>query len=347
MNFSAKFLIALCLLASASAAEAAPGVFSEQIYFLEQSGRQALVYTTSRTDYTNYNMWFPNKEGFDKEDYIRNFLYIYPNNYSWDTQSKNGFTLLKFPGRSFAGLERIELEPSLQITQDGVSHFNNWPKKVITPDGHYGLWNSPDNFKKVAYTWVFPANIEPVEFRANRDGEWVHKLNTITYYGTDVNDLVFDITYRPSSNSTYEALKKQLSGEDVDIAQGPQGIKISVAATILYPSGVATLSDKGKSLLNKVVETLKDRNDINIIVEGHTDNVPISTRLVSRFPTNWELASIRSINVVHFLAEKGIKEAQLESRSFSSQRPVSSNDTAEGREKNRRMELLIQEIHKK
>jgi flagellar motor protein MotB len=347
MNYLTKILIAFCLLAPASLAEAASGAISEQIYFLEANGRHALVYTTSRTDYSNYNMWFPNKEGFDREDYIRNFLYTYPKEYTWDTQSKKGFTLLKFPGRSFAGLERIELEPSLQVTKDGVFHFSNWPKKVKTPGGHYGLWNSPDNFKKIAYTWVFPATIEPVEYRANRVGEWVRKLNTITYYGSDVNDLVFDITYQPSSNTTYEALKEKLSDEDVKIAQGPQGIKISVAATVLYPSGVATLSDRGKSLLNKVVETLKDRNDINIIVEGHTDNVPISAQLVSRFPTNWELASVRSINVVHFLAEKGIKEAQLESRSFSSHRPINSNDTAEGREQNRRIELLIEENNKK
>lgn len=346
LNCLAKLLIALFLLAPASLAQAASGAISEQIYFLEASGRHALVYTTSRTDYINYNMWFPNKAGFEKEDYIRNFLYIYPNDYTWDTQSKEGFTLLKFPGRSFAGLERIELDPSLQVTKDGVFQFSNWRKKMATPGGHFGLWNSPDNFQKIAYTWVFPANFEPVAYKANRAGEWVRKLNTITYYGADVNDLVFDITYQPSSNTTYQALKDKLSGEDVQIDQGPQGIKISVAATVLYPSGVATLSERGKSLLSKVVETLKGRNDINIIVEGHTDNVPISPPLVSRFPTNWELASIRSINVVHYLAEKGIKENQLESRSFAFYRPVSSHATAEGRERNRRIELLVEERKK-
>lgn len=343
MNCLAKLLIALFLLAPASVAEAASGAISEQIYFLEASGRHALVYTTSRTDYVNYNIWFPNREGYDREDYIRNFLYIYPNEYTWDTQSKDGFTLLKFPGRSFAGLERIELEPNLQVTKDGVFHYSNWRNKVVTPAGHYGLWNNPDNFQKIAYTWVFPANMEPVAYKANHVGEWVQKLNTITYYGSDVNDLVFEITYQPSSNTTYEALKDKLLGEDVQIAQGPEGIKISVAATVLYPSGVATLSERGKAILDKVVETLKGRNDINIIVEGHTDNVPISDQLVSRFPTNWELASIRSINVVHHLAAKGIKEAQLESRSFAFYRPVSSHATAEGRAQNRRIELLIEE----
>jgi flagellar motor protein MotB len=347
MGFLTKIFLVLCLLVPASLAEAASGAMSEQIYFLEDDGLHALVYTTSRTNYVNYNLWFSNKIGYDKEDYISNFLYIYPKEYEWDTDSKNGFTLLKFPGRSFAGLERIELEPSLQVSNDGVFHFTNWRKRVETPEGHYGLWNNPDNFTKIAYTWVFPVTLEPVGYRANRPGEWVRKLNTITYYGSDVNDLVFDIIYQPSSHATYNRLRDNLSDEDVKITQDSSGVKISVAATVLYPSGVAELSDRGKVLLQKVADTLKGRDDINIIVAGHTDNVPISAQLVSSFPTNWELASIRSINVVHFLAEKGIKEAQLESRSFSFYKPVNSNDTEAGKAENRRIELLIEEKNKK
>jgi outer membrane protein OmpA-like peptidoglycan-associated protein len=347
MDYLRKMFLVFCLLASASFAEAASGVISEQIYFLGDDGLHALVYTTSRSEYPNYNMWFQNREGFEREDYIRNFLYIYPKEYTWDTVSKKGFTLLKFPGKNFAGLERIELEPSLQVNEDGVFHFSNWRNKVKTPDGHYGLWNSPDDFKKISYTWVFPATLEPVEYKANCVGEWVFRHNTITYYGSNVNDLVFDIKYQPSSQKTYESLKEKLTGEEVEIAQEPSGIKISVAATVLFPSGVGELSDKGKPLLTKVAETLKGRTDVNIIVEGHTDNVPITGQLVSKFPTNWELASIRSINVVHFLVEKGIKEAQLESRSFSFYRPIASNDTVEGREKNRRIELLIEENSEK
>jgi outer membrane protein OmpA-like peptidoglycan-associated protein len=335
--------IALCLLASVSFAEASSDVVSEQIYFLEEDGRHALVYTTNRSNYTNYNMWFQSREGFEAADYVRDFLYIYPNEYTWDSNSKKGFTLLKFPGKIFAGLERIELESGLQITEDSVFHFNNWRDKIKTPDGHYGVWNNPDNFEKVAYTWVFPATLEPVEYRANRDGEWVQRHNTITYYGADVNDLVFEIIYQPSSHKTYELLQEKLANEEVEISQEPTGVKITVAATVLYPSGVAELSDKGKSLLSKVAETLKDRDDVNILVDGHTDNVPIRGKLASKFPTNWELASIRSINVVHFLADNGIKEHHLASRSFSYYRPIASNDTEDGKEQNRRIELLIEE----
>ncbi|MBW2570023.1 MAG: hypothetical protein JRE47_11845, partial [Deltaproteobacteria bacterium] len=102
-------------------------------------------------------------------------------------------------GRSFAGMERVELEAGLQVTEDGVYNFSNCRNKVKTPDGHYGLWNSPDNFEKIAYSWVFPANLEPIEYKANREGKWVHRHNTITYYGSNVNNLEFQITYRPST----------------------------------------------------------------------------------------------------------------------------------------------------
>ena len=342
-----KWLILFCLLASASFAEASD-VVSEQIYFLEEDGRHALVYTTSRTDYSNYNMWFQNREGYETEDYVKDFFYIYPNKYTWDTDSKKGYTLLKLPERSFASLERVELEAGLQVNEDGVYTYDNWRDKVKTPDGHYGLWNSPDNFEEIAYSWVFPANLEPVEYKANREGEWVRRHNTITYYGSNVNDLAFEIKYRPSSYETYEALKKKLADESqVEIAQEPTGVKVTVAATVLYPSGVAVLSDRGKSILSKVAQTLKDRKNMNVIVEGHTDNVPIGPDLVSTFATNWELASARSLGVVHFLAEKGMAESRFESRAFSFQRPIASNKTEGGKAKNRRIELLIEDNGKK
>jgi|LGVF01.1.fsa_nt_gb flagellar motor protein MotB len=344
-----KWLIGFCLLASASFAEAS-GVVSERIYFLAEDGRHALIYTTSRSDYSNYNMWFRSEEGYETEDYLKDFLYIYPEKFRWDTVSRSGYSLLKLPGRSFAILERVEFEKgdTLQVTEDGVYTFNNWGDKVKTPDGHYGLWNSPDNFQKIAYSWVFPANLEPVEYKANREGEWVRRHNTITYYGSNVNDLKFEIKYRPTTHETYEALKKKLAGESqVEIAQEPTGVKVTVAATVLYPSGITVLSDTGKSVLSKVAETLKDRKNMNIKVEGHTDNVPIGPNLVSTFPTNWELASARSINVVHFLVEKGIEESRFESRAFSFHRRVASNETEEGKAKNRRIELLIVENGRK
>lgn len=338
-----QILIALCLLVAASTAEAS-GVISERIHFVEEDGRHALVYTTNRSQYDNYNMLFQTRQGYAPEDYIKNFLYIYPGDYTWDTDSQKGYTILKMPGSNFAGLERVKLDAGLDVTADGLYIYNNNRNQAKTPDGHHGLWNSPDNFEQITYSWVFPANLEPVLYQCNREGKWVRRHNTITYYGSDVNDLEFEIEYRASSHETYDALKDKLGAQnDIQVEQVPTGVKITVAATVLYPSGIAQLTDQGKSVLSMVAETLKDRENVNIIVEGHTDNVPISEKLISTFPTNWELASARSINIVHYLVEKGIESSRFESRAFSYYRPIASNDTREGQAKNRRIELLIEE----
>ncbi len=336
-------LAGVCLWAFALAAQAA-GVVSEQIYFVEKDGRHAVVYTTSRTNYATYNMWFSSKEGYQPEDYLKEFLYVYPNEMSWDTTSKPGFSLLKLPDGSFASLERVSLEEggALQVNADGEYAFNNWPSGTKTPDGHYGLWNHPDAFSKVAYSWVFPDNLEPVEYSSNREGEWVRRHNTVSYFGSGVNDVVFDLKYRPSSHDTYDELKDKMAGEEgVTVEQTPEGVKVTVAATVLYPSGVAVLSENGKSVLAKVAETLVDREGVDIIVEGHTDNDPIGPGLIHKFPSNWELGAMRSINVIHYMAKQGIAQERFESRSFSYYRPVATNDTEEGQTKNRRIELML------
>ena len=331
-------------LATLASFSAIAEVTSEHIYFVEDNGRHALTYTTSRTDYDSYSVWFQNKEGYKAEDYLKEFLYIFPNEHKWDTTSQRGYSLLKLPHSDFATLERINLEQggALQVTEDGIYTFDNWVDQRKTPDGHFGVWNSPDNFGHIAYSWVFPDNLEPFEYKSNRPGPWVLRHNTLTFYGMNVNDLAFTIKYRPASHDTYKELKEKLAGErQVKVEQQPTGVRIKVEATLPYPSGIAELSEKGKTMLRKVVETLKARPSLDVIVEGHADIVPIGSKLMAKYPTNWELSSIRSINVIHFLVKEGIAESRFESRAFSNQRPVASNETVEGKARNRRIELMI------
>jgi len=319
-------------------------VTSEHIYFVEENGRYALAYTTSRTDYDSYSVWFRNKEGYQTKDYLKDFLYIFPNKHRWDTRSQRGYSLLKLPHSDFATLERIDLQlgGALQVTEDGLYTFNNWVDQQTTTDGHYGVWNSPDNFGHIAYSWVFPDNLEPYEYESNRTGPWVLRHNTLTYYGVNVNDIAFTIKYRPRSHETYKELKDKLADEpQVKVEQQPSGVRIKVEATLPYPSGIAVLSEEGKAMLRKVVETLKARPSLDVIVEGHADIVPIGSKIIDKYPTNWELSSIRSINVIHFLVKEGITESRFESRAFSNQRPVASNKTDEGKARNRRIELMI------
>jgi chemotaxis protein MotB len=333
----------LILSAECSSAQADNAV-AERIYFVQQDGRSAMVYTTSRTDYADYSVWFSKKDGYEPEDYLENFLYLFPDSGEWASDAIPGHMVLKLPQGNFASLEWTDLEAQgrLRIDSDGVYTYRNWDNQTRTSDGHYGLWNSPGDFEKIALSWVFPENLEPVSYTANPPGKWVRRHNTITYYGNDVNDLTFDIEYRPTSGSTYQDFK-DLEGEGVQVEQQPTGVKMTLAETLLFPSGIASISAEGKAVLDRLADSLKQQTSLNIVVAGHTDNQAIGPVLAREYPTNWELSSARSIHIIHYLVDQGLAEPRFESRAFSFMRPVDSNETETGRARNRRIEIILTE----
>jgi chemotaxis protein MotB len=322
---------------------------SERIYFIQEDGRHALVYTTSRSDYANYSLWFSKEQDYQQADYLKNFLYLFPNSDEWTRKDSGNYMVLKLPQGNFASLKWTDLEDKgrLQVDSDGVYYYRNWNSETEgkTSDGHFGIWNDPGNFEQIACSWVFPKNLEPVTYVANQEGEWVQRHNTLTYYGQDVNDLMFAIQYRPSSNAAYEDLKG-LEGEGVEVEQQPTGVKMTLAETLLFPSGVATISKEGKTVLARLAETLQNQPTLDIIVAGHTDNVLIGPVLAKRFPTNWELSSTRAINIIHYLVQQGVAEPRFEAQAFSFMQPIESNDTEAGRTKNRRIEIMLTEKSK-
>ena len=324
-------------------AQAADAV-SERIYFVQQDGRSAMVYTTSRTDYSDYSIWFNKQDGYKPEDYLTNFLYLFPESGEWSDAEDPKHMVLKLPKGNFASLEWADLEQQgrLQIDSDGVYSYRNWDGQTRTPEGHYGLWNSPGNFKQIALSWVLPENLEPVSYTADPPGKWVRRHNTITYYGNDVNNLSFDIKYRPTSGGAYQQFK-DLEGEGVEVEQQPTGVKMTLAETLLFPSGVATISPEGKAVLDRLADNLNEQASLDIVVAGHTDNQAIGPVLAREYPTNWELSSARSLNIVHYLVDQGVAEPRFESRAFSFMQPIDSNDTEEGRARNRRIEIILTE----
>jgi chemotaxis protein MotB len=114
-------------------------------------------------------------------------------------------------------------------------------------------------------------------------------------------------------------------------------VEVEIRTDILFPSGVATLSPAALSILRQLADTLKPFPN-PIRVEGHTDNRPISTRT---FPSNWELSSARAASVVHLFTESGLTPGRLAVIGLGEYRPAQSNDTAEGRNANRRVVLVI------
>ena len=113
---------------------------------------------------------------------------------------------------------------------------------------------------------------------------------------------------------------------------------LELPTDILFGSGSSSLSKEGKAAILEVAAVLATITDREFQVEGHTDDVPIRTE---QFPSNWELASARALNVVRTLAEGGVPVGRLSAASFAENRPVDTNKTKEGKAANRRIEIVV------
>lgn len=140
---------------------------------------------------------------------------------------------------------------------------------------------------------------------------------------------------------TYEGLVSDLEAElaagQIEITQLREGLQLDMAQDILFASGSTEVNAGGRAVLAKVAERVR-KVPYLVIVQGHTDDVPIST---GRFPSNWELAGARASRVVRILAQDGVDPTRLSAVSFASYRPRASNDSAEGRARNRRIEITL------
>jgi len=138
------------------------------------------------------------------------------------------------------------------------------------------------------------------------------------------------------------SLKEQIAQKDIKLEEIEGKLKVTFVDKILFDSGSVMIKPKGQEVLLKLADSFRDNKDQNIAVEGHTDDVQIGSALLDRFPTNWELSTARSTAVVRFLQEKGnIGPERLTASGFSYHRPVASNETPEGREQNRRIEIIL------
>ena len=122
----------------------------------------------------------------------------------------------------------------------------------------------------------------------------------------------------------------------VDIVRGRMVIQLP--QDILFPSGSASLGSEGRDVIRQVGRVLADFPDREFQVEGHTDNVPISTE---RFPSNWELSSARALAVVRLLIDSGVVAANLSGAAYGEHQPVAPNDDRESRRLNRRIEIVM------
>lgn len=142
--------------------------------------------------------------------------------------------------------------------------------------------------------------------------------------------------------SLISELKQQIEDQEVTIKEYEEKISVTVVDRILFELGMATITPDGKNILQRVGTILKNIQNRKIRVVGHTDNIPITPDYQYKFPTNWELSAARAAAVArHFQRESGINPGTLEAVGRSFYDPVASNQTAEGRAQNRRVEIII------
>jgi chemotaxis protein MotB len=129
--------------------------------------------------------------------------------------------------------------------------------------------------------------------------------------------------------------------DEVEVAQTEQGVALRVKGNLLFDTGKAALRPGARGLLAKIAVILK-KHPNTILVEGHTDNIPISTAL---FKSNWELSAARASAVVRdFIEFDGISPTQLGVMGMADTRPIGSNFTREGRARNRRVDFVLSNV---
>lgn len=138
-----------------------------------------------------------------------------------------------------------------------------------------------------------------------------------------------------------QGLAKEVEKGQLQVKQYKNMLAVDLAEQIFFDSGRANLKAGGKDVLKKVAEALKGYESKIIRVVGHTDNVPLAKSLQATFPTNWELSVARATNVVRFLQESGIPADRMIPSGRAEYDPVALNDTPEGRQKNRRIEIML------
>ena len=201
-----------------------------------------------------------------------------------------------------------------------------------------GLQDVQQRIEKEAGT-----NAALLEELATLQAEREENLRQVAMYQQELKEQETQIS---RVTDTYKNLIENLSQEidegKIRIDQSETRLKLNLVDKILFPSGSATLTSKGRVVLDKVGFALKDINDRRIMIEGHTDDVPLSPKLQKIYGSNWGLSALRATSVVRYLHEEaGIDPRLLGATGYSMYRPFRENDSSEGRQANRRIEIIL------
>lgn len=191
--------LTLTLLLLLACTTALAEVRSETVFFIKPDGIHFLLERSIQSDSPTQQLHL------HKDIDLQDIRHISPGHFDWNDQGNPQANLLNFNSGSFTVIYPGRFNPSeLTRNNQGNYQYRSWNGKRDR-NGHYGYWYAPGNFDAFTYTWILPDNAELLGYHSNRPGNWTRRGNAVSYYGEDVNNLTFEISYRipkPPQNKT-------------------------------------------------------------------------------------------------------------------------------------------------
>jgi chemotaxis protein MotB len=149
-----------------------------------------------------------------------------------------------------------------------------------------------------------------------------------------------------AKRSLEDRLSQEISDQQIKLQMKDKGLVITVVGDLLFDSGQAKIRPEAYAVLDKVAAVLQeDVAQHEVDIEGYTDNQPIR---FSGWKSNWELSTARALSVLHYLVnEKGISPQRLAAKGYGEFHPLASNETRDGQQQNRRVEIVVHAAYAK
>lgn len=146
-------------------------------------------------------------------------------------------------------------------------------------------------------------------------------------------------------NKLAEIFAEEIENQELELELLVDGIDVAIPSDVMYASGsaTATVGSDGLEFAKRLAKFLAD-TDYFVSVVGHTDSQQPSPALAKKYPTNWELAAARAANATRYLVSQGVDPTSVVASSRGEFAPVASNDTAEGRAQNRRIQIILRDL---
>ena len=257
---------------------------------------------------------------YNKSIGLSSFITKYMTMYKWLILSIClSLTACNSPQKKLLENQLAEKQEQVQQLEDQLEHLQNTNSSLLDRMADMSIINKTD---------------------AESIRGSISSLNTQFDY---INKLSSEIERKDSINSMLaQNLKSTLidiNDEDVEISIKGSAVMVSLSDKMLFRTASSTINQKAYTILKKVAQIINNNEDIDIIVEGHTDDIPIAN---NNYQDNWDLSVNRATSVVRLLQENfNVDPAKMTAAGRSEYRPKTENSTSTGRSQNRRTEIII------